>query len=66
MALFVFKIIFLVVFGLGVLAMVAAPLFYGKQDRSKPEVYRKIVKTRMIALVVAATGLLVVLILGAF
>ena len=65
MALFVFKIIFLVICAIGILIMVAAPLVYSKQDRSKPEVNRRVTRLRLIGLIIGAFGLLVVTILGA-
>ena len=65
MVLLVFKIIFLVIFAIGVLIMLAAPLVYAKQDRNKPEVNRRVTKLRLIGLIIGAFGLLVVTILGA-
>lgn len=65
--LFVFKIIFLVVFLIGVIVMIVAPFFYGKRNEKQSEaLLRKITKTRLIGLIIAAVGLLVVLILSYF
>ena len=60
------KIIFLVVFVIGAIIMVVAPYVYAKEDRSKPEVNRKVTRLRLIGLIIGATGLLIVTILGAF
>ncbi len=65
--LFIFKIIFLVVFLIGIIIMVVAPFFYGKRNEKQSEAQlRKITKTRLIGLIIAAVGLLVVLILSYF
>lgn len=65
--LFAFKIIFLVVFFIGVIIMFVAPFFYGKKSEKQNEsLSRKITKTRLIGLIIGAVGLLVVLILAYF
>ena len=67
MALFVFKIIFLVVFVIGVLLMICAPFIYSEKNNSNEQYRnRKITKLRLIGLVIGCVGLLVVLILGYF
>lgn len=64
MALFIFKIIFLVVFIVGVLIMFIAPFIYGRQNRENPAVSRKVTRLRLIGLIIGCVGLLVVLILA--
>ena len=64
MALFVFKIIFLVVFIVGILIMFVAPFIFGKQNREDPVVSHKVTKLRLIGLIIGCIGLLVVLILA--
>ena len=67
MALLVFKIIFLVVFVIGVLIMVFAQYFFGaKKNIDEKVLNKKITKTKLIGLLVASFGLLLVLILGNF
>lgn len=67
--LLVFKIIFLVVFLVGVLVVALAPFFYKtskKNNQTDAIVSRKVVKLRLIGIIIAAVGLLVVLILSYF
>lgn len=69
MAIFVFKIIFLVVFVIGAIIMFCAPFFYkadSKSADSQKALSRKVTKLRLIGLIIGAVGLLVVLILGYF
>lgn len=64
MALFVFKIIFLVVFFAGAGLAFLAPIFYAKENRSDPNVNRRVTKLRLIGVIIGATGLLIVIILA--
>lgn len=67
MALMVFKIIFLVVFFVGIGIMLSAQVFYPEsKNKNNNEQLRKITKLRLIGLIIGAVGLLVVLILGNF
>lgn len=62
MVLFIFKIIFLVVFFVGVAIAFFAPMFFPKDTREN--LSRKITKIRLIGVIIGATGLLVVVILA--
>ena len=67
MALLVFKIIFLVVFFVGIGIMLCAQVFYPEsKSGNNKELLRKITKLRLIGLIIGAVGLLIVLILGYF
>ena len=67
MALLVFKIIFLVVLVIGVVIMVSAPWIYSEKTNSNEKLrVHKITKLKLIGLIIAGVGLLVVLILGYF
>ena len=64
MVLLVFKIIFLVVFAVGVVIMFVAPYIYNKKNMDEKTHNYKSTKLRLIGLIIACVGLLVVLILG--
>ena len=67
MVLFVFKIIFLIVFVIGGLIMLCAPLFYPAIKVTDEKIrVRKITKLKLIGVIVAGVGLLVVIILSNF
>ncbi len=67
MALLVFKIIFLVVLVIGVVIMVSAPWIYSEKTNTNEKLrVHKITKLKLIGLIIAGVGLLVVLILGYF
>lgn len=63
--LFIFKVIFLVVFAIGGLIVVGAPVFYARGKNNNDVVRnRKITKLRLIGVIIACVGLLVVIILA--
>ena len=66
MALTVFKIIFLVVFFVGIAVIFAAPLFTPKAERETKSGHHHTTKIRLIGMIIASSGILIVLILGAF
>ncbi len=59
----VFKIIFLIVMFLGIVAMIVTPLFFPKDSRNDVSTNRKITKIRLIAMIVSASALLIVLLI---
>lgn len=67
MVVFVFKIIFLVVMVIGGLVMLAAPMMVS-QVKNKDIILRnrKITKVRLIGVIIACVGLLMVIILSNF
>lgn len=63
--LFVFKVIFLVVFAIGGLIVLCAPVFYPNGKNSSEVVRnRKVTRLRLIGVIIACIGLLVVIILA--
>ena len=66
MALTVFKIIFLIAFFVGVVVIIAAPLFTEKSARDTKQGNHHTSKIRLIGMIIASASMLIVLLLGAF